>query len=236
MKESYLGVDVCNHSYVSLTHLIKDDIDRNRQSCIVAVNPEKVLKAQADDNLRQLLNQATYQIPDGVGILIASKFKKGLIKERVTGIDMLLALCEMAEKHDKTVFLYGAKPGVGEKARENLLKTFPSLRVVGVMDGYEKNHQKILDTINLAKPDILFVGLGSPRQEYWILENMPQLNVRIFQGVGGSFDVLSGNIKRAPRFFRKSGLEWLYRLGKEPYRIKRQLKLPLFLFKVLTKG
>ncbi|MFB4167172.1 WecB/TagA/CpsF family glycosyltransferase [Virgibacillus sp. JSM 102003] len=233
MKENYLGVEVSSYSYSQLTDQIIEDINKDRKSFIVAINPEKVLKAEKDKDLLQLLNKATYQIPDGVGILIASKFRNGNINERITGIDMLMTLCKTASENGKNVFLYGAKPGVAEQAKQNLEAKLPNLSIVGVIDGYEKDQESIKRQINDANPDIIFVALGSPAQEYWILNNMEQLNVNIFQGVGGSFDVLSGNIKRAPAFFRKFGLEWFYRLIKEPFRIKRQLKLPLFLLKVI---
>lgn len=233
MKENYLGVEVSSYSYSQLTNQIIEDINKDRQAFLVAINPEKVLKAEKDKDLLQLLNKATYQIPDGVGILIASKLRNGNINERITGIDMLMTLCKTASENGKSIFLYGAKPGVADQAKQNLEGKFPNLNIVGVIDGYEKDQEFIKRQINDANPDILFVALGSPAQEYWILNNMEQLNVNIFQGVGGSFDVLSGNIKRAPAFFRKFGLEWFYRLIKEPFRIKRQLKLPLFLIKVL---
>ncbi|MGV2622775.1 UNVERIFIED_CONTAM: WecB/TagA/CpsF family glycosyltransferase [Halobacillus marinus] len=232
MKEQFLGVDVSSHSYNDLKRNVLADIENKKQSFVVAINPEKILKAQEDADLKNLLNKATYQIPDGVGVLIASKLNKGSIKERVTGIDMLMTLCGLAQENDKSVFLYGAKPGIAEEAKDKLIEEFPGLNVAGVIDGYEKDEQKIIETINAAKPDILFVALGSPRQEYWIVENMDKLDVSIFQGVGGSFDVLSGRIKRAPAVFQRFGLEWLYRLISEPWRIKRQIRLPLFLLKV----
>ncbi|KGX93911.1 acetylmannosaminyltransferase [Pontibacillus halophilus JSM 076056 = DSM 19796] len=235
MKENFLGVDVSSYSYDELVRNLSNDIKTNQQSFIVAINPEKILKAQEDPNLMNLLNEATYQIPDGVGAVLASRLKGGKIKERVTGIDMFLALCEQAEIEGNSIFLYGAKPGVADMASENLVKRFPSLKISGVLDGYEKDQDRIVRTINEAKPDILFVALGSPAQEYWIVENMKNLDVNVFQGVGGSFDVISGRVKRAPKLFRKLGLEWFYRLIREPWRIKRQMKLPLFLLKVLRK-
>ncbi|MGP4060937.1 WecB/TagA/CpsF family glycosyltransferase [Halobacillus litoralis] len=232
MKEKFLGVDVSNFTYDQLKENIITDIDENRKSFIVAINPEKILQAQRDESLLYLLNQATYQIPDGVGILIASRLNGGTIRERVTGIDMLLALCEQASLHDKSVFLYGAKPGVADEAKDRLREMYPELRIAGVLDGYVKDYEYIKETINEAKPDIIFVALGSPRQEHWIVDHMDELDVKVFQGVGGSFDVLSGKVKRAPGAFQKVGLEWLYRLIKEPWRIKRQIKLPTFLVKV----
>ncbi|WP_406944968.1 WecB/TagA/CpsF family glycosyltransferase [Halobacillus sp. SY10] len=232
MKEQFLGVDVSSYSYEQLKQNIITDIDQNKQSFIVAINPEKILQAQKDADLMRLLNKATYQIPDGVGVLLASKLNRGNISQRVTGIDMLLTLCEQAADHDKSVFLYGAKPGVADKAKDSLKEKYPNLKIAGVIDGYEKDENRIIQTINETQPDILFVALGSPKQEYWILDHMKDLNVKIFQGVGGSFDVISGRVKRAPDIFQRFGLEWLYRLVTEPWRIKRQIKLPSFLFKV----
>lgn len=235
MKENILGIDVTPLDYGELISSIMKDIDQGRKAFIVAINPEKIMKAQKDPDLKKLLNRATYQIPDGIGVIIASKLKGGNIRSRVTGIDLMMKLCQKASQNNKSVFLYGAKPEVVEEARNRLIKQFPGLRVAGVIHGYENDQEKILSTINLAKPDILFVGLGSPRQEYWILENMDKLNVHIFQGVGGSFDVISGNLKRAPEALQKIGLEWFYRLIKEPWRWRRQLVLVSFLYRVLLK-
>ncbi len=235
MKENFLGVDVCNLSYKQLTSSIFDDIEQKKKSFIVAINPEKIMKAQDDSALRELLNKADYQIPDGVGVLIASKLKGGSIRERVTGIDMMMTLCEEATEKGKSVFLYGAKPGVADSARDELKKSFPGLTIAGTLNGYEKNEKIIKNTINAANPDIIFVALGSPAQENWILRHMDELAPSIYQGVGGSFDVISGSIKRAPKLFQQLGMEWLYRLMKEPWRWKRQILLPQFLMRVLKK-
>ncbi|WP_102273655.1 WecB/TagA/CpsF family glycosyltransferase [Cytobacillus massiliigabonensis] len=234
MKEHFLGVDVCGDSYEQLSAKLLEDINEDRKSFIVAINPEKVIKAQEEPSLKELLNKATYQIPDGIGIVIASKIKGGKIRERVTGIDMMLKLCQLAKENDKRIFLYGAKPGIAEEAKNKLMEMFPGIQIAGVMDGYEKDQTKIAERINQANPDILFVALGSPRQENWIIEHMNELAPSVYQGVGGSFDVISGRIKRAPEMFQKMGLEWFYRLVKEPWRWKRQLLLPKFLFSVLT--
>lgn len=235
MKENILGIDVSNLNYDELAASLINDINNKRKAFIVAINPEKIMKAQKDRSLRELLNKATYQIPDGIGVILASKMMDGNIRTRVTGIDSMLKLCEVAAEHGKTVFLYGAKPGVAEKAKKELEKKYPGLQIVGVMDGYEKDQSKIKNAINTSKPDILFVALGSPRQENWIINNMDNLHPYVYQGVGGSFDVISGNLKRAPESFQKLGLEWLYRLIKEPWRWKRQLVLFKFLIHVLVK-
>lgn len=233
MKENYLGVNVCSYNYEELAALAMNDIDNGKKSLIVAINPEKIMKAQEDPDLRDLLNKAEYQIPDGVGVLLASKINRGQIKSRVTGIDMMLKLCETAAKNRKKIFLYGGKPGIAEAAKQELENMYPGIQVVGTLDGYEKDQELIKRKINEKNPEILFVALGSPTQENWIMSNRDQLTPSVYQGVGGSFDVISGNLKRAPEGFQKLGLEWLYRLIKEPWRWKRQLILPQFLIKTL---
>jgi N-acetylglucosaminyldiphosphoundecaprenol N-acetyl-beta-D-mannosaminyltransferase len=235
MKENFLGVDVCTLNYKQITSSIIEDIDQRKKSFIVAINPEKIMKAKEDDSLRTLLNKADYQIPDGIGVILASKLKGGSIRERVTGIDLMLAICKEAETHGKSIFLYGAAPGIADSAKVELAKQFPALRIAGTLDGYVKDETVIKETINSANPDIIFVALGSPRQENWILAHMNELAPSIYQGVGGSFDVISGRIKRAPEFYQKFGMEWLYRLIKEPWRWKRQLLLPKFLMEVMKK-
>ncbi|MDQ0215922.1 N-acetylglucosaminyldiphosphoundecaprenol N-acetyl-beta-D-mannosaminyltransferase [Oikeobacillus pervagus] len=235
MKENYLGVDVCSLTYDEITSSLFHKIENSQKSFIVAINPEKIMKAQTDENLRGLLNKADYQIPDGIGVILASKIRGGNIRERVTGIDMMITLCREAEKRGKSIFLYGAKPGIADQAKIQLEKQFPKLHIAGTMHGYEKDEEVVKKTINEANPDIIFVALGSPTQEYWIIRHMDKLAPKVYQGVGGSFDVISGNLKRAPLFFQRLGLEWFYRLIKEPSRWRRQLILPKFLIKALKE-
>ena len=185
--------------------------------------------------MKNLLNNATYQIPDGVGIIYASKIKKGSIKSRITGIDSMNMLCNLSNEKGYKIFMYGAKKEIIEKARDCLKVTYPNINIVGTIDGYEKDNKKIIEQINNSNADIIFVALGSPKQELWITNNMDKLCVKIFQGVGGSFDVISGNIKRAPQWMQNHGLEWFYRLIKEPKRIFRQCKLFNFLLLILFK-
>ncbi|MGR6341114.1 WecB/TagA/CpsF family glycosyltransferase [Priestia megaterium] len=233
MKENILGIDVCSDTYDELAVKLLQDIDKGRKSFIVAINPEKIMKAQEDRELKSLLNQATYQIPDGIGVILASKLKKGRIRERVTGIDMMLKLCKEATNNGKRIFLYGAKPGIADEAKAKLEEMFPGILIVGTLNGYEKNEEVIERTINDSGAEIVFVALGSPAQENWIIAHKEKLNPSVYQGVGGSFDVISGRLNRAPAVFQKFGLEWLYRLVKEPWRWKRQLELPRFLLRVL---
>ncbi|WML59034.1 WecB/TagA/CpsF family glycosyltransferase [Neobacillus sp. PS2-9] len=235
MKENFLGVDVCNYDYDQLASLLMKDIETKKKSFIVAINPEKIMKAQEDVELRKLLNRADYQIPDGIGVILASKLKGGQVKSRVTGIDMMLKLCQTAAAQGKRIFLYGGKPGVADAAKAELEKQIPGINIVGTLHGYEKDEEVIIKTINQHDPEIMFVALGSPAQEYWIVNHMDQVAPYVFQGVGGSYDVISGNLKRAPEVFQSLGLEWFYRLVKEPWRWKRQLILPKFLLRTLKK-
>ncbi|WP_442596793.1 WecB/TagA/CpsF family glycosyltransferase [Neobacillus sp. D3-1R] len=234
MKETILGVDVCTDNYDSLIAKLLKKIDNREKAFIVAINPEKIMKAEEDEGLRNLLNSADFQIPDGIGVILASKLKGGQIRERVTGIDMMLKLCEAAAKHGKKVFLYGGKPGRADQAKAKLEEMYPGIQIVGTVDGYQKDEQLVHQTINESQADIIFVAMGSPRQENWIIANKEQLHPSVYQGVGGSFDVISGNLERAPESFQKLGLEWFYRLLKEPWRIKRQAALPKFLIKAVT--
>ncbi|MFC4713046.1 WecB/TagA/CpsF family glycosyltransferase [Planococcus dechangensis] len=237
MKEEILGVTVNKETEQQLLDNIQADIEQGRKSRIVAINPEKVMMASKDPELRALLNESTYQIPDGVGIKIASRIRGGDIRERVTGIGMMDALLQLANKHHHRIFMYGAKKATVELAAKNIQAKYPNLVIAGTLDGYEKDPAKIIQSINDASPQILFVALGSPKQELFIREHMDALNVNIFQGVGGSFDVYSGNVKRAPKLFLNTGTEWLYRLASQPTRIKRQMALPQFLMKaVRDKG
>ena len=234
-KENILGINVSITSYEELKNNVIKDIENNKKSFIVAINPEKILKARKDNDLKSLLNKATYQIPDGIGVIYASKLKRGNIKSRITGIDSMEMLCSLSNEKKYKIFMYGAKKETVEKAKDALEQKYKGINIVGIMDGYEKDEKKIIDAINKSKADIIFVALGSPKQELWITKNMNKLCPKIYQGVGGSFDVFSGNVKRAPKWMQKSGLEWLYRLIKDPKRIFRQVKLFKFLLIIIFK-
>jgi N-acetylglucosaminyldiphosphoundecaprenol N-acetyl-beta-D-mannosaminyltransferase len=232
-KEKYLDVYVSTLNYDEILADIEKRMAAGEKSTIVAVNPEKLIAASKDENVKQLINSATYQIPDGIGVVLASKLKGGRITSRVTGIDMMERLIELSAKKGYRVFLFGAKEEVVKKAKENLEAKYPGLQIVGYSNGYVNDYESLIQKINESNADILFVALGSPRQELWIKTYMNDLNVKVLQGVGGSFDVFAGHVKRAPKLFRNLGLEWFYRLVTDPKRFKRQLALPKFLWKVL---
>ena len=232
--EKILDVNVSTLNYGELITSIDSLIETGGQGNIIAVNPEKIMALQKDSKLKDLINSATFTIPDGIGVILASKLNKGSVTERVTGVDLFVKLLELADRKRYKIFLYGAKPEVVSKAVENIKKDYPNLIVAGYRDGYVSDQNELINDINVSGAQLMFVALGSPKQEFWIEENKEKLNVNIFQGVGGSFDVISGTVKRAPAAFRNTGTEWLYRLLSQPSRIQRQMALPKFLLKVLS--
>ena len=235
MKETYLGVDVSPLTYEGIIDELRKRMTRGEQSTIIAVNPEKVMTAQDNATLKRLINESTFQIADGIGIILASKLKGGNITERVTGVDMMARLLAFAKDEQHPIYMYGAKKEVLELAKSNIERDYPGIVIAGSTDGYEQDEERLIRDIQESGAKILFVALGSPKQELWIERNMKRLpNVQVFQGVGGSFDVFSGTVKRAPKMFRKTGTEWLYRLMTDPSRIKRQMNLPRFLIRILT--
>jgi len=235
IKENILGFDVCNISKEEITKQIFEDFNNNISNFIVNINPEIVLQYYKNNNIKQIFNNQKYQIADGTGIIWASKKKKGNIKERITGIDLMEALCMESVKNESRIFLYGSKPGIADKASEELRKKYDKINIVGFCNGYE-NEENVLEKINACSPNIVFVGLGSPKQEEFIIKNKDKLkNVKILMPVGGSFDVISKTLKRAPNWIIKCNLEWLYRLLKQPKRFFRQLKLFKFVYLILIR-
>jgi len=234
-KESVLGVGVTISNYDELMDSIEKDIGENVQKEIIAINPEKLVKAKNDAYVKQMLNSAEYAIPDGIGIIIASKLKKGAIVSRVTGIGAMEKVCSLANNKGYKIFMYGAREEILLKAKHALEERYEKINIVGYQHGYEKDTNKIIESINESEAQILFVALGSPRQEMFITENKDKLCVNILQGVGGSFDIIGDNVSRAPKWMQNLGLEWLFRLLKEPSRAGRQLDLFRFIGLVLIE-
>ncbi|WAM32183.1 polysaccharide pyruvyl transferase CsaB [Caldicellulosiruptor naganoensis] len=198
-------------------------------------NVEMIMLAQKDERFKKILNSSDLNVPDGIGVVWASKYFGEKLYERVTGFDLMMALMPELERQQKRVFLLGAKPSVAEKAKENLLKIFKNLSICGTHHGYfsQEENEKVIELIKSSKADVVFVAMGMKKQEEWIYKNKKKLNCKLIMGVGGSFDVLSGEVKRAPKIFQKLGLEWFYRLITQPWRFKRMLSLPKFVLVVL---
>ncbi len=195
----------------------------------VTPNAEFVQRAEKDEQFRAALNGADLVLPDGIGVVYAAKILGRPLQGRVPGCDFAAALCAWMAKNEKKLFLLGAKPGVAEQAAENLQKAHPGLTVCGTHDGYFKEDAPVVEAIRTAGADVVFVCLGAPKQENWMIEHGPATGASFLIGLGGSLDVFAGTVKRAPQLWQKLGLEWLYRLLKQPSRIGRMAKLPLFL-------
>jgi N-acetylglucosaminyldiphosphoundecaprenol N-acetyl-beta-D-mannosaminyltransferase len=207
-------------------------------SLIVTPNSEIVWNATKDAGLKAIIESAELIIPDGIGLVYASRIIGKPLAERVTGIDFLGAALGLLAETGDPVYLLGAAPGVAEKAAERMRGRYPGLAVAGTRDGYYKPEEEsaIVDEINNSGAAFLCAALGSPKQERFIHRYAGELHVRAAIGVGGSLDVWAGVQKRAPAFFRNHGLEWLYRLAKQPARVKRAAALPLFMLRVLLAG
>jgi N-acetylglucosaminyldiphosphoundecaprenol N-acetyl-beta-D-mannosaminyltransferase len=233
MKIDVLGVEFDNVTMDEAVSRGAELLEGEKAAYVVTPNPEIVWLCRDDDKLKNIVNNAALCLPDGIGVIYGAKILGRPLKSKIPGIDFISALFEKAAPENKTVFLLGAKPGVAEKAAKTLEERYPGLKVCGTADGYFKDDEPIIDEINALAPDILLVCLGAPKQEYWMADNAERLNVKLMAGLGGSLDVFAGTVERAPEKWQKHGLEWLYRLKKEPKRIKRMIKLPLFIFAVI---
>lgn len=196
---------------------------------VVTPNPEFILTAKKNDAFRDVLNAADLSLPDGIGVIYAAKLLGRPLKGRAPGIDFAKGLMGHLAQTGERLFLLGAKPGVAEQAAENLCKTYPGLTVCGVHDGYFKDDGPVIQKIRDSGADVVFVCLGAPKQELWMAQNGPETGAALLVGLGGCLDVFAGNVQRAPEVWQKAGMEWLYRLMKEPSRFGRMAKLPLIL-------
>jgi N-acetylglucosaminyldiphosphoundecaprenol N-acetyl-beta-D-mannosaminyltransferase len=203
---------------------------------IFAVNPEKNFSVPKDPVLYRVFKQADLLIPDGIGIVLAARLLHGALLDRVPGVEFMQDICRLAVVENKSVFIYGAREAVNQSAAEKLRVQFPGLRIAGRSDGYvpESQMPELVRRINASGADILFLALGSPRQEKWFAAHAPELlHVKVCQGIGGTLDTIAGTVRRAPAAWQRISAEWLYRLLSEPQRIGRQKVLPIFAFRVL---
>lgn len=235
-KVNILGVEFHNTTKEEMTSVLTRRIEANEKIFVVTANPEIVMYANEHHDYMQALRTADYIVPDGIGIIIGAKLLKQPLQERVAGFDLMKDLLHVANEKALHVFFLGAKEDVIEKAVKNISKAFPNIHIGGYHHGYfDLNDETVRNMVAAANPDLVFVALGYPRQEAWIHKHFPTFEKGTFMGVGGSFDVWAGEVKRAPIFWRKLNLEWLYRLIKQPSRWKRMLFLPRFILKVMKK-
>lgn len=234
-------VNIMNVDFVSIhsNELVKDlneRINRASQTFIVTANPEIVMHANEDSEYLSTVNKADYVIADGYGIILGSKILGNEIPERIAGFDLMAALLEKGNDEGWSVYFLGAKEEVISKAVGKIKEQFPYLNIVGWHNGYaDVNSIEFQKSIASKKPDLIFVGLGFPAQEKWIANSLPFFEKGLFMGVGGSFDVWAGAVKRAPEVWQRLHIEWLYRLIQQPKRWRRMAVLPLFVIKIMKE-
>ena len=235
-ENNILGFNVSSLSKEEIIQELSKDIKNNKQNIIFNVNPIIISNFYNNQKVIDEFNKEKYQIPDGVGIVFASKMKDGAIKNRIPGIEFFEEVCNLASKKKLKVFLYGGIDGVAEQAKEYLKEDYKNIKAINTINGFVSEKQALKEIIAF-KPDILFVALGSPKQEEFIINNKLKLkNIKVIMPVGGTLDIISGNVKRAPEAFMKLNLEWLYRMIKEPRRIKVNKSLLTFIFMVIFRN
>ncbi len=205
---------------------------------IATVNPEFIVIAQNDAEFRKTLDTCTLNVPDGVGVLWAARRLGAPLAERVAGQEMVDGIAALAAESGMRIFFLGAREGIAERAAGILCERHSGLVIAGCYAGSpaREEEDEIVARVNAANAEILFVAYGPPRQELWISRNSPRLNVKIAMGVGGTFDTIAGIVPRAPHWMRRLGFEWTYRLMREPRRFKRQMRIPYFMWLVVTRG
>lgn len=227
-RTDVLGVGFDNVTKAEAVERALELIDAREGRYVVTPNPEIVMLAKENPALKEALAGADIVLPDGAGIIKGAAILGRPMKEKVPGIDFACGVMARLAERGGSVYLFGAKPGVAEAAAETLRTKFPGLVISGTSDGYFSDDGPIIEKIKDAAPDLLLVCLGAPKQELWMAKMSGKLPVGLMVGLGGSLDVFAGTVKRAPEAWQKLDLEWLYRLLKEPRRIGRMMKLPLF--------
>ncbi len=229
-----LGVRVDDVDEAEALQLIEGYVESGTAHQVVTINPEFIIAAQQDAHFMAILNGASLALPDGIGVLWAARFLGRPLKGRVTGVDTTRRIAVLAAQRGYRLFLLGAAPGVAERTAARLRADYPALAVAGTHAGSPalEEEDEIVARIQATRPHVLFVAYGAPHQDRWIDRNLERLGVPVAMGVGGSFDFISGVAKRAPRWMRAWGLEWLHRLLCQPWRWRRMLALPRFVWLV----
>lgn len=228
IKDIVLSLDNLNFKQ-TLEFLVKKASEKGSKAFIATVNPEIIMLMLGDREYEKVINSAKLRTVDGVGVLVAGKIMGKSFEERIAGVDIVERLCGEVAKQPITVGFLGGEPRVAEKTAECLRQKYPGLNASFALEEMPESE------FSKYSCDILFVAFGSPKQEKWIYQNLPKLNVRVAIGVGGAFDFISGKVRRAPVFVRNLGLEWLFRLIIQPWRIKRQINLINFFLQVLKE-
>lgn len=231
-----LDVPIHPYSMNDAVVYLDNKIQEQKHSFVVTANAEIIMMCQEDASYKNILaNDADLVLPDGAGTVWAGRKLGNQVPERVAGFDLFLRLLEISATKKYKVYFFGAAPGIAKEAKQKAESLYPGINVVGVRDGFfnDNDDAAIIEEINKSQAQILFIALGAPKQEKWLKAHLSELQPNIAMGIGGSFDVLSGNAERAPLWMQKHSLEWLFRLYKQPSRFRRMLVLPKFVIKVL---
>jgi len=235
MKTDIMGIAFDNVTMQQALQKAREILSGDKTCYAVTPNAEIAYEALKDESLRALLNEADLVLPDGAGVVLASKILKTPLQQKVAGVDFADGLLGILAETGKSVYLLGGKPGIAELAAEKMRQKHPGLIICGMHDGYFKDEAPIIDAVNAAKPDVLFVCLGAPKQELFMKRHLNDLTCKLMIGLGGSLDSFAGTVKRAPKWMIAANLEWLYRLYKEPKRFGRMLRLPKYLWAVVCR-
>ena len=214
------NVKVQNTTYEKIIYEIQKSIKHDTKFFIVSINAKKIILANQQPELMDIINSSNCQIADGFGVIVGSKILKQKIKKRIKGIDLFEKICEVSDDINAKIFLFGSTTSVVEDTQRELRNRNPNIEIVGISDGYNTNDASAIKMINKSKANVVFVAKGSPSQEYWINKNKDFIEAPVIMGVGGSFDVVSSRVKRAPKWIQNIGFEWLYRFLKQPRRYK----------------
>lgn len=235
-RAEILGVKVDSLTMSQAVEKVQQLIDENKNALVATANAEMLMRATTDEELKNILNNADLVVADGAGTVWAANYLGMPMPERVAGYDLAQELMKEAPVRGDRVYFFGSAPGVADKAREKALELYPGINIVGTRNGYFKAEDEpgIIAEIKAARPDILLAALGVPKQEKWLSRHRLELQVPVSIGVGGTFDVMAGIVKRAPLWMQRAKLEWLFRGLKQPSRATRLIALPKFVLKVIA--
>lgn len=232
-----LGIRINKVDMAGAVDYIDNLIQNNVKSMVVTPNSEMIVLARKDQELADVLNKADLSVPDGAGVVLASKLLNNPVPERVAGFDLMKETFKLANKRGYSIYLLGGEPGVVDLASKKILEDYPELKIIGTHHGFLAGglEEEVFAELNKIKPDILYVGMGVPLQEKFLNKNLDKIDVKLAMAIGGSFDVLAEKVKRAPLWMQRLNLEWFYRLLQEPARIVRMMALPVFVYLVIKE-
>lgn len=231
-----LGVPVHPLTMKESVAVLEEKLQKKEQAFVVTANAEIIMMCQQDKEYNNIVSeQADLVLPDGAGAVWAGRYLGNEVPERVAGFDLYNQLLKLSADKGYKAYFFGGAPGVAEAAKNKAEELYSGVQIVGCRNGYftEAEEEAIIKEINDAAPDMLFVALGAPKQEKWLVKYRNQLKPRVLMGIGGSFDVLAGKMERAPKWMQEASLEWAFRLYKQPSRFMRMLALPKFVLKVI---